>query len=113
MSERTDADKLAQRLLDEPNADPDDDLRMLSRQLLRRREVINRLETHVLALQDPTIETDLLMHKEAARRLREVLDPVLCGAEAQVRAAIKILNALNQFDPMHGALWCGWPEESK
>lgn len=34
---------LANRLLDEPNCDPDDDLRMLSRQLIRRHEEISRL----------------------------------------------------------------------
>ena len=32
--------RLAEHYLDEPNADPDDDLRMLSRQLLRAREII-------------------------------------------------------------------------
>jgi hypothetical protein len=37
-SEFDDAIKLAQRLLDEPNCDPDDDLRLLSRQLLRLHE---------------------------------------------------------------------------
>jgi hypothetical protein len=34
-NERTHAIALANRLLDEPNCDPDDDLRVLSRQLLR------------------------------------------------------------------------------
>jgi hypothetical protein len=34
-SEKQRAIALADRLLDEPNADPDDDLRVLSRQLLR------------------------------------------------------------------------------
>ena len=34
-TELEDTIELANRLLDEPNCDPDDDLRMLSRQLLR------------------------------------------------------------------------------
>lgn len=37
-SEREEALLLARRLLNEPNADPDDDLRVLSRQLLRHQE---------------------------------------------------------------------------
>ena len=120
MSERTDADKLANKLLDEPYADPDDDLRMLSRQLLRRREVIERLEKSLVEQQDPTHDlieanhdTILQMHEEAVRRLREILDPVLVGAESQVRQAIAVLDALNQFHPMHGESWCGWPAEEK
>lgn len=40
IDERVSARLLAERLLDEPNADPDDDLRVLSRQLLRRSEEI-------------------------------------------------------------------------
>lgn len=43
MNEKEEAIKLAHRLLDEPNADPDDDLRILSRQLLRAREVLPRI----------------------------------------------------------------------
>lgn len=38
MSERDDAIALANRLLDEPHADPDDDLRVLARQLIRATE---------------------------------------------------------------------------
>lgn len=41
--ERSQALALANRLLDEPMADPDDALRMLSRQLIRRHEEIDRL----------------------------------------------------------------------
>ena len=43
MDERVEAIELANRLLDQPYADPDDDLRVLSRQLLRRHEEIKRL----------------------------------------------------------------------
>jgi hypothetical protein len=42
-SELDDALALAKCLLNEPNADPDDDLRMLARQLMRAREEIARL----------------------------------------------------------------------
>ena len=42
--ERVSAVELANRLLDEPNADPDDDLRVLSRQLLRRHEEIDSMK---------------------------------------------------------------------
>lgn len=50
MSELCDALYLANRLLDEPNADPDDDLRLLSRQLLRRQEEVERLNKVIAKL---------------------------------------------------------------
>lgn len=52
-----DALRLADRLLDEPNADPDDDLRMLSRQLTRQFESHQRYKN---ALQ--TANGRLIMH---------------------------------------------------
>ncbi len=45
--ERVSALELANRLLDEPNADPDDDLRVLARQLLRRTEENVRLQERI------------------------------------------------------------------
>lgn len=42
--ERVDAIALANKLLDEPWCDPDDDLRVLARQLLRAHEQIALLE---------------------------------------------------------------------
>lgn len=58
--ERTQAIALANRLLDEPNADPDDDLRTLARQLLRRHETAeNHRETlRGIADMDPATEGD-------------------------------------------------------
>lgn len=44
MTELENALKLAEQLLNEPNCDPDDDLRTLSRQLLRRQEEVDRLK---------------------------------------------------------------------
>jgi len=44
MSERDEAIALANKLLDEPYADPDDDLRLLSRQFLREIERTKRKE---------------------------------------------------------------------
>ena len=41
--ERSDAIKLANRVLDRPHADPDDDLAVLARQLLRREEYVASL----------------------------------------------------------------------
>lgn len=40
MTERDDALKLAHRILDRPHADPDDDLAVLARQLIRARECV-------------------------------------------------------------------------
>lgn len=112
MSERTDADKLAKRLLEEPNSDPDDNLRILSRQLLRRREVVDRLEKALVAQQDPTlglihanIETDLKMHQKAIQFIRR------CIKDKRPDCIVAILDALSQFHPMHGESWCGWPAD--
>lgn len=44
MTERADAIRLANTVLDRVNADPDDDLAVLARQLLRTRERAERLE---------------------------------------------------------------------
>lgn len=41
--ERAQAARIADRLLDEPNADPDDDVRVLARQFGRSQEEIERL----------------------------------------------------------------------
>lgn len=43
MSENDEATVIANRVLDRPSADPDDDLAILARQLLRAREEIARL----------------------------------------------------------------------
>lgn len=45
--ERFEAWKIAEKLLNEPNADPDDYLRMLSRQLLRSKELITVIQPMV------------------------------------------------------------------
>lgn len=44
MTEREQAYLLAEKLLNVPNCDPDDGLRMLSRQLLRCKERLERVE---------------------------------------------------------------------
>ncbi len=132
MSERTDADRLAQRLLNEPNADPYDGLRMLARQLLRRNEVIDRLEKALAEQQDPTLDLIhanrdivLKMHEEAVRRVRkqcEYLATSLMQSDSpppivvkdlrdHTRLALAIIEAVNAFHPMHGESWTGWPEE--
>lgn len=41
--ERTEAEAIANRLLDEPYADPDDDIRVLARQFNRSQEQIEHL----------------------------------------------------------------------
>jgi hypothetical protein len=122
ISEREEADKLAERLLNVPNADPDDDLRMLSRQLLRRREVIDRMEKVLAAQQDGTrdmIEANrdsiLRIHEQRLRKIRDALNnvgTVLPTSRYEwVKAKIEaILDAVNSFHPMHGESWPGWPK---
>lgn len=60
MTEQEEAVMAANALLDVPYADPDDDLRMLSRQLLRRHEELAQLQAHNKALRGALREiTDL------------------------------------------------------
>lgn len=47
MTEYDEAVLLANRVLDRPNADPDDDLAMLSRQFLRQAEAVERLRAGI------------------------------------------------------------------
>ena len=51
MDERDEAVVLANHLLDQPLCDPDDDLRVLSRQLLRRHEEIEHLQRYINILE--------------------------------------------------------------
>lgn len=55
-NERTQAIELANRLLDEPNCDPDDDLRMLSRHLLRCCEEIDKYKAWAAACDPAPVE---------------------------------------------------------
>jgi hypothetical protein len=118
MSERTDADKLARKLLEEPGADPDDDFRMLARQLLRRKELIGRMEKQIIANLDSTgdlvnANRDIILekHQEAVRRVRRLLTRVPLTT-AHMVTAVLVLDALGEFHPMHGESWAGWPEGS-
>lgn len=59
MTEQEEAVMAANALLDVPYADPDDDLRMLSRQLLRRHEELAQLQAHNKALRGALRENRL------------------------------------------------------
>lgn len=48
MSEREEALYLANKILERPNADPDDDLAMLSRTLLRYKEWLDKAKADLL-----------------------------------------------------------------
>lgn len=51
MDERFQALELAHKLLDQPNCDPDDDLRVLSRQLIRKHEHLAKLQRYIVILE--------------------------------------------------------------
>jgi hypothetical protein len=75
---------LANRILDRPNADPDDDLATLSRELLRADEKVVELRT-VLAL-----ALDAVDYENGACRLNEMVGAVLPKEIlARMRAAVK------------------------
>lgn len=123
MTERQETLKLAERLLDGPNVDPDDDLRMLSRQLLRGQETIDRLKKDLMEAQDPmgdliqfNRDSILKMHEEAIERLRICLEGVVGGiptdgpAYRAGKLGLEIIRVLGLFHPMHGESWPGWPD---
>lgn len=80
MSERNDAIRLAHKILSDSARDPDDDLSVLSRQFLRSREIIERQEEALQAVDwESKATTDLIaanrdqllkMHEEAVVRVR-------------------------------------------
>ncbi len=129
MSERREAISLAQRVLDRPNADPDDDLAILARQFLRYGEVIDNLKADLSAMYDPTremIEANrdaiLRITEEGLRRVRKLLTRCLRRADGStsddalpesvaISKALKVIDAVNTFHPMHGESWGGWPED--
>jgi hypothetical protein len=82
LTERQAAILLANRLLDEPNADPDDDLRILAQQFMRANDRVSYLESRIAKAEDiVNALADLLAdledmpvgHTPAVERLNEVL----------------------------------------
>ena len=116
MSERTEAEMLANRVLDRPYADPDDDLAILARQFLRCRETVERQEKALQAvdweakgyadLVNANRDTILRITEEGLRRV------VRCLKAGDISTALKVIEAVNTFHPMHGESWIGWPEGS-
>lgn len=111
MNEREEAIRLANKILDRPYDDPDDDLAILSRQLLRSQEVIEKLKADLAASYDPmgdliqaNRDSILRVHEEGLRRVKKCLE-VCDGAKA-----LKVIEAINTFHPMHCESWGGWPE---
>jgi hypothetical protein len=70
-SELDDALKLADKLLDEPNADPDDDLRVLARQLQREHEAHARYERTLWRANGRLMQLDLEPEKLASAQTVE------------------------------------------
>lgn len=63
---------LANRVLDRPNADPDDDLAMLARQLLRRQERVESLEAKLAIAFDALREYAGIDGEVAAQALAKI-----------------------------------------
>jgi hypothetical protein len=93
MTEGQQTRALAHRILDRPYADPDDDLAMLSRQLLRADEQIANL-THIDALRVTNAE-GLLRTIEEGERYRDALE----ASVAIARAALEELAYLGGPGP--------------
>jgi len=66
--------KQAEYLLDMPNVDPDDDVRLLARQLLRRQELIEKMEIVLLPMAKGYVaEHDNGRNREMVRKIEETL----------------------------------------
>lgn len=112
--ERTQAIVVANRLLDEPYADPDDDLRMLARQFIRAVEtkaphatlndylaLVDSLEYHLRnACHDLSVGGDKAAAKEASNDLRVAIANLLAqtgsGVNAQPIPVTEIVAALER-----------------
>lgn len=115
MSERQDAIRLAEKILERPCADPDDDLAMLGRQLLRYVEAVDKLKKELtydpgLDLVHANRDEILRKHEEAALLIRVVTARPLQDAESKLVDIHAILDALSLFHPMHTESWKGWPK---
>jgi hypothetical protein len=122
MTEFEETKLLANHVLERSMADPDDDLAMLSRQFLRQVETVERLKADLIRLHDPmgdlvhaNRDEILRKHEEAARKVRTILERSRKDTRAwsvSIDEALSVLDALNQFHPMHADSWCGWPDET-
>ena len=118
MSEYEETKLLANRILERPNCDPDDDLCMLARQFLRGDEIVQKLKRQLADQHDPMLElieanrdSILKKHEEAFGLINRVL--IGGGSQHDAEKLIyigKVLHALSVFHPMHGESWKGWPE---
>ena len=122
MSERTDADNIAEGLCNDPiPLNPylisRDVVLMLARQLLRRREIIERLENRLEESLDPTADlinanrdAILKIYEEGIRRIGKLVTHQGNRSDSEKMLSIdKILHAVNTFHPMHGESF-SWPE---
>ncbi len=127
MSEKEEAYKLADRLLDVPNADPDDELRVLSRQLLRHKEWLEKMHEQLQAVDWNAAGTrdlvnanrDAVVEKlaEGLHRVKKEMDKPREGRLAAamtdaIFCIVAIVDAALSFHPMHADSWCGWPKEN-
>ena len=93
MAEFEEAFDLANRLLDEPNTDPDDDLRMLARQFLRGCEVVTwYAKQYVPAL------------KELFRVRTEMYRAALRGTVRDTKAESEYLRAAVVVEQLEGLI---------
>ena len=121
MTEFEETVQLANRLLDEPYADPDDGLRMLSRQFLRQVEAVSKLKENLVKQLDPMGDLIQANRDEILKKHEEavtLISSVFRGgrgqtAESKLGYILKVLEALNTFHPMHAETWCGWPREDE
>lgn len=104
--ERSMAIALANRLLDEPNCDPDDDLRTLSRWLLRRHETANNHRQTLIGIadMDPATEADrmLLWAKDALSGYAETAEVSMKKQQDEInRLRAALLKSVESIQAWH------------
>lgn len=101
--ERSMAIALANRLLDEPNCDPDDDLRTLSRWLLRRHETANNHRQTLIGIadMDPATEGDrmLLWAKDALSGYVETAETSMKKQRDEINRLRAALTQIRDYRP--------------
>lgn len=73
MSELNDTITLAGKVLDRANADPDDDLAMLSRQFFRARAMIDRLREELGVASSALVEAGTLLEGQGLRGCGDIM----------------------------------------
>jgi hypothetical protein len=113
MSERSQAENIAHEIIANHHQHSDED-RLLARELLRRGDVIKRLQNRIedRDLVEANRDAILRVHEEGLRRIRKAVNSFF-ASDAAISHVDAICRAVAVFHPMYGETWGGWPGDEK